>query len=52
MESETIVTVNNCVLVNSKIKESKDKVFVFLTFDKVKRELDVPEFVNRGRNGA
>ena len=52
MESETIVTVNNCVLVSSEVKETKDKMFVLLTFDKVKRELDVPDFINRGRNGA
>ena len=52
MESETIVTINNCVLVSSEVKETKDKMFVLLTFDKVTRELDVPEFVSRGRNGA
>ena len=52
MESETIVTVNNCVLVSSKVKETKDKVFVLLTYDKVRKELNVPEFVNRGRYGA
>ena len=52
MESETIVTINNCVLVSSEVKETKDKMFVLLTFDKVKRELDVPDFINRGRNGA
>lgn len=52
MKSETIVTINNCVLVSSKVKETKDKVFVLLTYDKVRKELNVPEFVNRGRNGA
>ena len=52
MESETIVTINNCVLVSSEVKETKDKVFVLLTYDKKPKELDVPDFINRGRNGA
>lgn len=52
MESETIVKINNCVLREGKIKETKDKVFILLSFDKKPKELDVPEFVNRGRNGA
>ena len=52
MESETIVKINNCVLRESVIKETKDKVFVLLTFDKKPKELDVPDFINRGRNGA
>ena len=52
MESETIIKINNCVLVSSEVKETKDKVFVLLTFDKVSTELDIPEFVNRGRHGA
>ncbi len=52
MKSETIVTINNCVLASSKVRETKDKVFVLLTYDKVRKELNVPEFVNRGRYGA
>lgn len=52
MESETIVTIKNCVLKESEIKETKDKVFVLLTYDKVRKELDVPDFINRGRYGA
>lgn len=52
METETIVKINNCVLVSSEVKETKDKVFVLLTYDKVRKELNVPEFVNRGRYGA
>lgn len=52
MKSETIVTVNNCVLVSSKVKETKDKVFVLLTYDKKPKELDIPDFINRGRHGA
>ena len=52
MESETIVKINNCVLVSSKVKETKDKVFVLLTFDKKPKELDIPDFINRGRYGA
>ena len=52
MKSETIVTLNNCVLVSSKVKETKDKVFVLLTFDKKPKELDIPDFINRGRYGA
>jgi hypothetical protein len=52
MESETIVTIKNCVLKESEIKETKDKVFVLLTFDKKPKELDVPDFINRGCYGA
>ena len=52
MKSETIVTINNCVLASSKVRETKDKVFVLLTYDKKPKELDVPDFINRGRNGA
>lgn len=52
METETIVKINNCVLVSSEVKETKDKVFVLLTYDKVRKELDVPDFINRGHYGA
>lgn len=52
MKSKTTIKLKNCELVKYKAKETKDKVFVFLTFDKKPKELDVPGFVNRGRNGA
>lgn len=52
METEITITLNNCELADIETKETKDNVFVLLVFDKVSKELDVPEFVNRGRHGA
>lgn len=49
MKSKTTLRIKDCKLVKHKVIESKDKVFVLLIYDRISKELDVPEFVNRGR---
>ena len=49
MKTKTTLRIKDCKLVKHKVIESKDKVFVLLIYDRVSKELDIPEFVNGGR---
>ena len=49
MKNKTTLRMKECKLVKHKVIESKDKVFVLLIYDRVSKELDIPEFVNGGR---